>query len=76
MPKSVCGACGRTFSSVTAFDRHRAGTFEPLTRRCLTDEEIEARGLVHTALDIWQFAGDDRIQQLRASKRTTTRKNR
>lgn len=71
MAKSTCGACGRVFSSVSAFDRHRVGTFEPLDRRCLTDAEIEARGLVQTVMDIWSFPSDDRVKQIRASKRTT-----
>lgn len=41
-----CDQCGRLFTTVTAFDQHRVGDFEPVnTRRCLTDRELQRRGL-------------------------------
>ena len=37
--KSRCGGCGRTFSSLSAFDSHRVGVGP--ARRCLSDAQIE-----------------------------------
>lgn len=53
-----CGACGKHFSGVTAFDAHRTGEYtafaykkagvmypaKPYTRRCMTDEEMRQKG--------------------------------
>jgi hypothetical protein len=39
-----CGACGKEFSGVTAFDAHRTGTYNPPTRRCLSTHEMLERG--------------------------------
>src|SRR6267154_2598898 len=38
----LCRACGEYFRSVTAFEKHRIGTFRPLTRRCMTVDEMKA----------------------------------
>lgn len=42
-----CGSCGRYFGGLTAFDTHRAGTYRPDTRHCLSDEALQALGLVN-----------------------------
>jgi len=54
-PKRVlngCSACGRDFSSVTAFDMHRTGKHEHLAspehpdgRRCRSDAEMIERSM-------------------------------
>ncbi len=46
-----CGACGEHFNSVTAFDLHRAGTFE--ARRCLAPAEMVAFGMSSTVAGFW-----------------------
>lgn len=46
MGRTQCGACGRYFVSGTVFDQHRAGSFDKRERRCLSDEEMRAAGLV------------------------------
>jgi hypothetical protein len=41
-----CSVCSRLFTGIDAFDRHRTGTYgEPSDpRRCLSEEEMEAKG--------------------------------
>jgi hypothetical protein len=41
----LCRACNQYFRSVTAFEKHRVGTFHPLARRCLTVTEMLAAGM-------------------------------
>lgn len=41
----LCGACKQYFRSVTAFEKHRVGTFRPLARRCLDASEMLALGM-------------------------------
>jgi hypothetical protein len=53
---NVCGACGLDFGSVQAFDLHRVGKHEPLTRRCLTLEELAAKGFVQNHYGRWTTA--------------------
>jgi hypothetical protein len=56
-PANGCSGCGHDFTSTTLFDRHRIGAYEPgnyegnladwtpeLGRRCLDEEEMEAKG--------------------------------
>ncbi len=44
-PRNACTACGHDFTSLKLFDQHRTGRFEPLTRRCLDEDEMVAAGL-------------------------------
>lgn len=51
-PQNFCRGCGRDFSSVENFDRHRTGTYDydysidrPDGRRCRDDDELLAIGL-------------------------------
>jgi hypothetical protein len=44
--QSLCRACGQYFKSVFAFEKHRTGTFRPMTRRCRTAEEMRVVGMV------------------------------
>lgn len=41
--KSTCAKCGRVFSSLAAFDRHRIGKFQGCNhdRHCMEDTEVE-----------------------------------
>jgi hypothetical protein len=48
---NLCTACNEDFSSVSAFDRHRTGTYahpysdeHPEGRRCLTPDELLTKG--------------------------------
>lgn len=43
--KNQCGGCGKYFSGMTTFDRHRVGSFQENNRRCMTTEEMEADGM-------------------------------
>lgn len=47
-----CSGCGQFFNSVGAFDRHRTGPYAA-GRRCLTAEEMTARGWLHNAAGFW-----------------------
>lgn len=53
--KCRCAACGEYFNSESIFDRHRAGDFRkgPGARRCLTREEMAARGYARSATGHW-----------------------
>lgn len=48
-----CAACGEHFHSVGAFDMHRTGTYQPLTRRCLSPDEMRSAGRVQRANGFW-----------------------
>jgi hypothetical protein len=39
-----CGECGQFFNTVNTFDMHRTGDYSDGTRRCLTGDEMRARG--------------------------------
>ena len=47
----LCTVCGEHFRSPTGFDRHRTGPVE--ARRCLTPEEMAARGMSRNARGYW-----------------------
>jgi hypothetical protein len=53
MTKSLCRACDHIFSSVKAFDLHRTGSFKKNTRRCMSKEEMRAKGLIQNAKGWW-----------------------
>lgn len=57
MSKELCRPCGQTFTSTTAGDLHRVGdhavSVGPNRRRCLTVEEMEARGMVRNQRGHW-----------------------
>lgn len=39
-----CSVCNEYFNSAFAFSSHRIGTYQPPTRRCLSPDEMRARG--------------------------------
>lgn len=47
-----CPTCGLYFNSTVAFDKHRVGEHGK-NRRCLSVEEMKAKGMVLNADDWW-----------------------
>lgn len=69
-----CGACGRYFNSLTAFDKHRTGPFSHnvLSRECLTDEQMVAKGMSVSAKGWWvgsKYANPSRAYDSRTGDR-------
>jgi hypothetical protein len=59
-----CATCGEPFQSQGLFDQHRVGPFEPPgQRRCLTPDEMRAKGWRHDG-KTWRGAPpkDDRFK--------------
>ena len=46
-----CSTCREYFNSTSAFDRHRTGDYAG--RRCLTVDEMHAKGMVISATGWW-----------------------
>lgn len=72
--KCRCGGCGALFSALRAFDMHRTGKYEyfddrrafhPSTRRCLSVDEMRAKGMRQTSQNAWntgrEFPGCEKI---------------
>lgn len=72
MSRCSCSACSAIFTCVSAFDRHRVGSFgEPIyaisrssksrrvightphARRCLTESEMQAKGVARSEKGWW-----------------------
>ena len=51
--RNQCAACEEYFNSTHAFTKHRVGSFEPDTRRCLTVAEMEAKTFSKTQDYFW-----------------------
>lgn len=51
--RCACSGCGEIFNSTSVFDRHRIGT-AGVNRRCLTVEEMTARGFSRNARGFWR----------------------
>lgn len=51
--RAECRACTLFFNSTRSFDRHRTGTYRPNTRRCLTIDEMMAKGFTKNAKGWW-----------------------
>ena len=49
--RCLCRTCGDYFNSVSMFDKHRVGEYP--ARRCLTSEEMSARGYVRNEAGFW-----------------------
>ncbi len=43
--RNQCPSCGKKFNSTAAFDKHRTGKYG-VDRRCMTTEEMTAKGMV------------------------------
>ena len=76
--RNQCAACEEYFNSNHAFDKHRIGSFEPDTRRCLTVAEMEAMNFRKTKDDFWlsPIAPKDRerLNRIRNSSQRPTKK--
>jgi len=53
--RNECPTCGLYFNSSVAFDRHRTGDFGK-DRRCMTLDEMKARGMAVNASGYWVTA--------------------
>lgn len=51
--RNQCAGCGEYFNSSFAFDRHRVGEHEGEQRRCMTVDEMLARGMSVSASGFW-----------------------
>jgi len=51
--RSQCGNCHEVFNGVPAFDEHRTGSFAHRTRRCLSVQEIQAKGMTRDEKGQW-----------------------
>ncbi len=48
-----CRTCAEYFNSTRAFDKHRTGTYAQPPRRCLSPDEMRARGMSQNAAGFW-----------------------
>lgn len=53
--KSLCRACGLYFNSTAAFDKHRTGQHGK-DRRCMTVDEMKAKGMATNGRGYWVTA--------------------
>jgi hypothetical protein len=51
--RTECTVCGEIFAGTPTFDRHRVGSFPRKTRRCLSQQEIQAIGGVKDERGWW-----------------------
>lgn len=69
-----CAGCQKKFRRVSGFDAHRTGSFAPGARRCRSEEEIRARGMITNGSGVWHFLGNatntERIRALQRHKET------
>jgi hypothetical protein len=52
-----CEGCGQQFTGMQPFDMHRVGSYasgrKPSTRRCLSADEMHAKGMTQTESGAW-----------------------
>lgn len=53
--RNQCPTCGEYFNSNASFDKHRIGKFGE-DRRCMTVEEMQAKGMCKNSADFWVTA--------------------
>jgi hypothetical protein len=61
MAKSLCRACNTIFTSQTAFDLHRTGSFRKHSRRCMPEHKMQARGMTQNARGWWVAPTYDKV---------------
>lgn len=69
-----CTACGRPFTSTSSFEKHRI-TVTPTpryARRCMTDEELAAAGMVPNDKGFLRVPMSDVHARFNSPPRTTT----
>ncbi len=59
-----CSSCSRDFTSVSAFDKHRTGSFKDGSRRCMTEQEMTRAGLERKARGKWGKVASDDLQAM------------
>jgi hypothetical protein len=59
-PKCQCAACGKYFTSPYAFDEHRLTPKGDGIRRCLSGDEMAARGFIRKPSGHWTSAANHR----------------
>ena len=52
--RNQCRTCGQYFNSSKAFDKHRIGSFSKDTRRCMSQDEMLAAGMVLRDDGFWR----------------------
>jgi hypothetical protein len=60
--RNQCQGCKEFFNSTFAFDKHRAGDFGK-DRRCLTTEEMDAKGMCKNAAGFWVSSAMPELQR-------------
>lgn len=60
--RNQCQGCKQYFNSNTAFEMHRVGT-HGVDRRCITEEEMLAKGMVLNAQSFWMSKANDRFKE-------------
>lgn len=60
--RNQCQGCKRYFNSNTAFEKHRTGKHGK-DRRCMTEEEITAKGMSLNAQSFWISEKNDRFNK-------------
>jgi hypothetical protein len=75
---NFCRTCGQDFGGVRAFDLHRVGTHaydystsRPDGRRCLTTDEMLARGLYPNATGRWSQPPNGLLNRLGSGSAAT-----
>jgi hypothetical protein len=67
-----CTVCHQTFSGTTAGDRHRVGDHAvfvgPDRRRCLSADEMRAKGMEQNARGVWTNGGINPFSQARVDQ--------
>lgn len=48
-----CPTCSQFFNSTYAFDKHRVGEYKDKSRRCLTVDQMTAKGMQKSARGFW-----------------------
>jgi hypothetical protein len=52
--RNQCPGCGQLFNSTIAFDKHRTGLHAGNARRCLSVDEMLAKGMVLREDGFWR----------------------
>ena len=55
--QNQCPSCRALFKSISAFDKHRIGSFSAGTRRCRTATEMAAIGMSKNGNGLWITKG-------------------
>ena len=61
--KNQCAGCDEFFNSTAAFVKHRTGDYET-GRRCLTVNEMTAKGMVKNSGDWWITASNPNFDRI------------